>query len=265
MAPNQRVASVGRILTPIRLEIVRTIRAPRFLSLVLGLPVGVYIAYALTGIGRPTDVAPDGLSWPSWLMVSMAAFGAMCATTVIAAGPCPSPDGHRPGACSGASTGSGAGAPAGESAGVRLAVAMVLAPAPIIVLGLAGALDGVRLPPGEWVALAVLLWLGAVPFFALGRFLGPWLDADTVNVVLPGTLLVLAILGGLFQPAETFPSTLAAIARVVPSYHLADLGWTAIAGRTVDPVDVLVLAGYTLLIGALVLWRSWSEGRRVGV
>jgi hypothetical protein len=52
---------------------------------------------------------------------------------------------------------------------------------------------------------------------------------------------------------------------VVPSYHLADLGWTAIAGRTVDPVDVLVLAGYALLIGALVLWRTWSEDRRVGV
>jgi ABC-2 type transport system permease protein len=261
MAPTQRVASVGRILTPIRLEIVRTIRAPRFLSLALGLPLGVYIAYALTGIGRPTDVAPDGLSWPSWLMVSMAAFGAMCATTVIAAGPCPSADSQR----RGAHTGSGAGAPARESAGPRLAVAMVLAAAPIILLGLAGALDGVRLPPGEWVALAVVLWLGAMPFFALGRFLGPLLDADTVNVVLPGTLLVLAILGGLFQPAETFPSTLAAIARVVPSYHLADLGWTAIAGRTVDPVDVLVLAGYTLVIGALVLWRTWSEDRRVDV
>ncbi|MEA2578130.1 MAG: type transport system permease protein [Chloroflexota bacterium] len=262
MGPDQPVASVVRIATPLRLEISRTIRAPRFLFFAVGLPLAVYIAYSLTGIGSSTGAAPDGLSWRVWLMVSMAAFGAMSATTLIAAGPSSI---HAHGQRTGARGNARAGAAASASAKARLVTAMVLALPPLVLLGVAGAVAGVRLPPAEWVALIVLLWLGAVPFAVLGLLLGPVLDADAADVVLPGILVVLAVLGGLFQPVETFPSTLAAIARVVPSYHLADLGWTAIAGRTVDPVDVLVLAGYALLIGALVLWRTWSEDRQVGV
>jgi ABC-2 type transport system permease protein len=182
------------------------------------------------------------------MMVSMAAFGAMSAATVAAAGPPPStPVRH----------------PSGTTISARIASAMVLAVVPLLLLGLAGSFDGVRLPAGEWVALATGLWLGALPFVALGLLLGPVLDAETGDVVLPAVLVVLAIVGGLFQPTETFPDVLATVASVVPSYHLADLGWTAIAGRAVDPVDVIVQTGYTLAIGALVLWRNWSEGRRV--
>ena len=264
MTTNEGVASVARIPTPIRLEIVRTIRAPRFVFFAVGLPIAVYFAYSVTGIGSPTGAAPDGLSWRVWLMVSMAAFGAMSATTLAAAGP---PSVHAPARSTGAGTSAGARAPARAAARVRLAAAMVLAVPPLVLVAVAGAVVGVRLPPGEWVALTVVLWLGAVPFVVLGLLLGPLLDADAdaANVVLPGILVVLAILGGLFEPVETFPGTLAAVARVVPSSHLADLGWTAIAGRTVDPVDVLVLAGYTMVIGSLVLWRTWSEDRRVGV
>jgi ABC-2 type transport system permease protein len=110
-----------------------------------------------------------------------------------------------------------------------------------------------------------MVWLGAVPFVAVGLLIGPLLDADTGNVVLLGVIVLLAILGGLFQPIETFPTVLTAVARVVPSYHLADLGWTAIAGRSVDPIDVVVLTGYLLGIGAIIVWRNKSEDRRVGV
>ena len=60
------------------------------------------------------------------------------------------------------------------------------------------------------------------------------------------------------------PVPLAALAPVVPSYRLADLGWTALAGRAPNPVDVVVLAGYTVAFGAVAVWRKRSEGSRVG-
>jgi ABC-2 type transport system permease protein len=183
-------------------------------------------------------------------MVSMAALGSMTAATVMAAG---SPSSTR------------VQAGAGRAVVVRIGASMVVAVLPLVLLAVAGILDGVRLEAGEWMALVAVLWLGVVPFVALGLLIGPWLDAETGTVVLGGVVVVLAILGGLFQPIETSPAALAVVAHLVPSYHLADLGWTVIAGRPADPVDVLVLAGYGLGIGAIVVWRYWIEGRRDGV
>jgi ABC-2 type transport system permease protein len=105
-----------------------------------------------------------------------------------------------------------------------------------------------------------------LPFVALGLLLGLLFDADTGDVVLLCVLVLLAILGGLFQPIDTLPVPLAGLAPVLPSYRLADLGWTALAGRATNPVDVLVLAGYTVGFGAVAVavWRKRSEGSRVG-
>jgi ABC-2 type transport system permease protein len=234
----------------VRREVLRGIRAPRFLVLGVFLPLAVYGLYTVTGIGRPADESIVGIAWPAWLMVSMAAFGAMSAATVMAAG-------------SSRSTRAETSGP--RTTIVRIAAATVATVLPLLLLPLAGALDGVRLPVGEWAALVAVLWLGALPFVALGALLRPWLDADTGTVVLGAILVVIAILGGLFQPIETSPAALVVVAHLMPSYHLADLGWTVIAGRTGDPLDVLVLAGYLLGIGAIVVWRYWIEGRRDGV
>jgi len=196
----------------------------------------------VTGIGRAPDQPIDGMGWPSYLMVSMAALGAMIASVGVAAG--------RPAAT--------------QNLVVRAVSAMVLALPPLIVLGIAAALEGVRLPGVEWLVLAGSLWLGAIPFVALGLLLGPALDADTGDVVLLGVLVVLAILGGLFQPIDTLPAELAGLARVLPSFRLADLGWTTLADRTVNSADALILAAYTLLFGAVVVWRKRIEDAQVG-
>lgn len=228
-------------LAQVRLEVVRDVRAPRFLVLGLGVPLAVYLAYLAIGIGGVPDPPIGGIDWPSYLMVSMGAFGVMNAGVSVAAGRAAAP-----------------------SLAVRGVSAMILAGPPLILIGLAAALDGVRLPGGEWLGLAASLWLGAIPFVALGLLLGPHLDADTGDVVLLGVLVVLAILGGLFQPVETLPAELAALAPVLPSFRLADLGWTALADRTVNPIDVLVLAGYTLGFGAVAVWHKRTEGAQVG-
>ena len=71
--------------------------------------------------------------------------------------------------------------------------------------------------------------------------------------------LAMSILGGLWAPVSTFPDSLATIARIMPTYHLANLGWTALDGRAPDPIDAIVLAGYAAAAFALVAWRYRSS------
>jgi ABC-2 type transport system permease protein len=238
-------AGTGEILAAIRLELLRGIRGPRYLLLGVVLPLAVYVTYTVTGIGGAPTRSIGGITWPSYLMVSMAAFGAMNAAVGIAAG-------HPNSAV------------VGGRRIVAAVSAMVLALPPILLLASAGAIDGIQIPGALWLTFIVSLWLGILPFIALGLLLGPILDADTGDVVLLALLGVLAILGGLFDPIDSLPAALAALAPVLPSYHLADLGWTAIAARAVDPVDMLVLAGYTVGFSALDVWRKRSEGARGG-
>jgi ABC-2 type transport system permease protein len=248
------------ILAQVRLEVLRNIRGPRFLVLGVGIPLAIYVAYLVTGIAGATDQPIGGIALPSHLMVSMAAFGAMNAAVGVAAGSWREASAASPSAMTRAT-----GVPdAAPSLLVRAVSAMVLALPPLIQVGLAAALVGVSLPAADWLVLAASLWLGAIPFVALGLLLGAMLDADTRDVVLVGMLVVLAILGGLFQPIETLPPGLAGVAHVLPSYRLADLGWTALADRTVNPADVLVLAAYTLGLGAVVVWRKRTEDAQVG-
>jgi ABC-2 type transport system permease protein len=246
-------------LRSVRREIVQSIWSPRFLVLGICLPLVAYLGYMFTGIGGGTDRSIGGIGWPSYFMVSMAAFGVMSAAVGIAG----APGRGVPGAAYGGAAGAGEERTRPRLL-ARIITAIVLALPPLVLLGLAGALDGVHLPGVEWVTFIVLLWLGALPFVALGLLLGHILDTDLGDITVLSILTALAILGGLFQPIVTFPPALAALAHVLPSFHLADLGWTVIALDTVDPVDVLVLAGYTVAIGAVAIWLKRNEDARVG-
>jgi ABC-2 type transport system permease protein len=234
-------AALGSILG----EIVRAGRSPRFLLLAICLPLGLYLAYTAIGIGGAVNAGDPGIGLPAYLTVSMGVFGAMSAAVGTAAGPFRAPrDVARP------------------HLAARIGAALLLALAPLLLFGLVGSSEGIRLSGVGWSELILSLWLGVVPFIVLGLLLGQTLEPETGEIVLVGALVVLAILGGLFQPIDTLPATLGALAHVVPSYRLADLGWTTLADHAVDPVDVLMLAGYTVAIGAIVVWRTRSEGAR---
>src|SRR5215204_7046103 len=171
---------VIHIVALIRLEVSHYVRRPRYLAFGVGIPIAIYFAYLVAGIGGPTDQRTGGVAWPGYLMVSMAAFGAMNAAAGVAAGTWRETSGtSRPGAVR--AVGRLAAAP---NVGVRAASAMVLVLPPVILVGLAAGLDGLRQPGVDWLILTTSLWLGAVPFVALGLLIGPMLDADTRDVVL---------------------------------------------------------------------------------
>ena len=60
---------------------------------------------------------------------------------------------------------------------------------------------------------------------ALGILVGTIADGDGAQGLTMALYLVLAALGGLWMPVQILPSALQTVAKTLPSYHLAQLGW----------------------------------------
>jgi ABC-2 type transport system permease protein len=140
---------------------------------------------------------------------------------------------------------------------------LVTLPALLLVF-LAGATIGdVHLSADQWVGTGLAVWLGLIPFAVLGLVIGFAGTVDTVQPISMITYLGLSILGGLWFPVEAFPAFLQSVAKLTPSYWLADLGRSVLAGQGV-PVDaVLVLAAWTLVLGAVGVWAYRRSGTKV--
>ena len=103
--------------------------------------------------------------------------------------------------------------------------------------------------------MVLLLWVGTLPFAAFGIPVGYLLDPDTAQPVTVVVTIALALLGGLWQPTANMTEAMRQIAHLLPSYHLADLGWRAVAGQPPIASDGLVLLAYTAVFAGLAAWR----------
>ena len=106
------------------------------------------------------------------------------------------------------------------------------------------------------------LAVGAIPFAALGVLIGYVFDESTAQLVFTISYVGLAVLGGLWTPISAFPDALATLARLTPSYHFADLGWSEVTARTLDLTDVVVLAIYGIAFFAIITWRYRASEQR---
>ena len=230
----------------IGLEVPRTLRNHRYLVLAVAFPVGFYLLFTriLTG-GAVLDADER-----AFFMVSMAAYGAMGAalsvavriamertsgwTRLLRVTPLP---------------------PLGYAI-TKLATGYLTAIPSILLVMVAGAVaNGVALSPTTWLATFALLAVGVLPFAALGVAIGYVFDEGTAQMIFTISFVGLAILGGLWTPISQFPDTLATIGQMLPSYHFANLGWAAVAGRTPDLGDVLALLAYGVVFLGIVAWR----------
>jgi ABC-2 type transport system permease protein len=240
----------------LRLEVVRTLRDPRYLILALAAPVGFYLLFAgLFGTGSGTD----GLVQQVALMVSLAVFGAMWAV-MQATGPRVAQD---------RSIGWARQlrllpVRAESILAARLLAAAILAvPALALVMFTARISHGVQLDAWKWLALLALLWFGTLPFALLGIAVGYATGAESAFGLLYVLNMVVSALGGLWMPISFFPERMQAAGKLLPSYRAADLGWHLIAGQALDLSSVLLLAAWALLFAllAVVLSRRVSRSR----
>src|SRR6202012_1991987 len=91
--------------------------------------------------------------------------------------------------------------------------------------------------------------LGLLPIAALAVWLGYVARPDSLQAIMGGLISLLALLGGLWVPIESFPNWVGDIAKALPTYWAAGAGRDALAGSWMGWHGVLVLAVGTLIFG----------------
>lgn len=234
------------------LEIRRMLREPRFALFTVVIPVALFLIDA--GIFK-SETGLGGISVAGYLMISMAAYGAIAAA--LSATGARLAQERRNGwlrqlDVTPLSTWSVIGAK-------TLAAMTLTLPASALVYLVAGLTQGVTMPGGQWVALVAASWLGSLPFAALGVLIGSAASVDTAQPLVTGVMFFLAILGGIFIPLQVFPKTMAEAANLLPSTRYAEIGRAIAAGHAPTLAAVAVLVTWTLLFcvsGALAYRRA---------
>jgi len=225
------------MLDYLRLEIRRTLRDTGFVIGGIAMPVMMYLLF--------TNLGGDESGWKTGAMVGMAAYGAVGSALNTGGGVAedraigwlrqlrvtPMP-------------------PRQVVLGRALTGSVTVLPAIVAVLAAGGLVNGVRLAVWQWAAIAVLLWLGSVPFTLLGLGNGHRLTGQTTGVANMVCNLGLAVLGGLWFPVALFPDWLRTLSAYTPTNRFAQLGGSVAAGHAPTAGAVLVLGVWLLLFGS---------------
>jgi ABC-2 type transport system permease protein len=121
----------------------------------------------------------------------------------------------------------------------------------------------VRLSASHWVLVSVSILLGLLPIAALGVLVGYLGTPAALQPVFGLGSALLALLGGMFAPAETFPSSVQSVMHVLPTYWSADAGRAVLRGTWLGMHGVLVLAAWTVALGALAA-RAYARDQKKG-
>lgn len=129
----------------------------------------------------------------------------------------------------------------------------------VMMSALAAAFGNVRLETGQWLALAGILTLGALPFCLMGLALGLWLGPNAAPAVLNLVYLPLGFLSGLWIPSTMFPGWLQSLAEWLPPYHLAALALDVTGAKPADWGQSLTVLGLFGLIFAVMTALGWRR------
>ncbi|MCR8642817.1 ABC transporter permease [Paenibacillus sp. N1-5-1-14] len=114
----------------------------------------------------------------------------------------------------------------------------------------------------QWLLCGLWLWIGSVPFLAIGSLLGTMKNADAVVAIANVVQMALAILGGLWMPMQTLPSWIQAIGQWLPSHRYAHGAWSMLSGSSPALLDWVILLGCGILFMVL---SSYILNRREAV
>jgi ABC-2 type transport system permease protein len=241
--------------TLVRIELRRMARNRRSVIFTLVMPVVFFLLFGLNKAYASEDVGHGNVS--AFIMISMAVYGAMLATTSAGAS---------------VSIERSLGwsrqlrltplAPAAYIA-VKLLVALVVGAVSILAVYAAGMVTGKpEMPAHIWVETALIAWVGSLVFAAFGLFMGYVLPGENVMQVLGPVLALLAFLGGLFVPLDK-GSLMDHIARFTPMYGLNQLVHAPLTGERVHVLWVVNLVVWLAVFAIGAAWRFRSDTARV--
>lgn len=230
--------------TYLKLDVRRGLRNRRTLVFLVVMPVAFFLLFG----GNYRDSDPAAFAY---VMVSMAVYGAMIATT---------------------STGAQVSVersqgwtrqlrltplrPAGYVL-TKLASAFVLGVVPVVIVLGVGAVMGADLSASQWLRVAVLSWVCSLVFAAFGLFVGYLVPAENAMQFIGPLLALMSFFGGLFQPLDQMPQALQDIAPWMPTYAVGLIARSPITGSglTLTHVADLVLWVVVFGIGTALLFR----------
>jgi len=208
-----------------RLEVRRVLRDRASLFFTVGLPGFFYLIFGAQPDYGDEPVREGNVAM--WVMIAMAAYGAVTATTSIGGsaalermqgwtrqlGLTPLPE-------------------RGYVA-VKAATAVTVGALPIAVVFAIGSVTGAKAPLHVWFISAVVLILGAVTFALYGLAFGLAFRSEAAVSAAGGSIVILSFLGNIFVPLTGWQLTLA---KFTPLYGYVSLARRALTGgASVDP------------------------------
>jgi ABC-2 type transport system permease protein len=238
---DRRPPALGGFSTAVLgIEIRRVLRNRRTLMFTLVMPAVFFLLFGLPQRGQEL---PNGRPVTGWIMISLAVYAAMVATTSAGAA---------------VATERALGwsrqlrlTPLRPAAYVatKVATAMVLGLLGVLVEFAVGVAAGVRLPAYVWLLAGLAAWLGSLVFAAFGLFVGYLAPAENVMQFMGPILAILAMFGGLFVPLEMLPHAFQQVATFTPVYGVGRLARAPLTGDGLDWVSLGNLAAWTALFG----------------
>lgn len=124
-------------------------------------------------------------------------------------------------------------------------------------------MGGVQMQPERWIALALVLVAGSVPFSAMGLAFGYLVGPNSAAAVLNLVYLPMAFASGLWIPISQLPSVVQAIAPLLPPYHFAQLALGTL-GASEGGTPILHLAALAAFTAAFLAIAAWGFRRDEG-
>ena len=230
-----------------RLDLRRQLRDRTGMFFVVGLPTFMYLVF---GLGSDDPVGSGNVGM--YVMISMAAYGAVTATTSVAGSAAMEQVmgwGRQLGLT-----------PMRPLAFVvaKAAVAMTVAAVPVALVFTIGALTGARGDRTDWVLAATVVWLGSALFAIYGLAVCLAFRGSNAPGIASGMIVVMAFLGNVFTPMSGFVLDLG---RVTPLYGYVALarfpltdGWLPDGGRDPLWLPVANVLAWTVIFSLLAVW-----------
>jgi ABC-2 type transport system permease protein len=245
----------GFTLGMIKLELRRMMRNKRTVIFTLVMPAVFFLLFG-TNASNKTEAVGGG-NVAGYILVSMAVYGAMLATTS-----------------------GGAMVSIERAAGwsrqlrltplkpvayiaVKLVIAMIIGLVSVAVAFAVGSVSGAKLPAHAWIECGLLAWVCALVFAAFGLFMGYLLPSENVMQILGPVLAVLSFAGGLFVPVDDLGHTFATIAKFTPVYGVGELARYPLVHDGNLWLAALNVIAWTAIFSLGAMWRFRRDTARV--
>jgi ABC-2 type transport system permease protein len=239
--------------TYVRYEVIRNFRIWQFVFFALAWPLIVF--FTVTSANRHATF--DGIGFPLYFMAGMAAMGTMIG--VVSRGSLIATERSIGWTRQMRITPLRAGA----YFGAKVLCGYLMALLTIAAMCAAGAVMGVRLSAGQWLAFIGLLLVGLVPFAVLGILLGHLLKPEGLLPAVAGITTLLALLGGAYGFLVAKSGVLFDVIKGLPSYWLVQAGKAALGHGGWPAEGWIVIAAWTAVLVPFALFAYRRDTSRV--